>query len=419
MKGFRPYMIHHIDLNKSLVLPEFKANNAGKYLVFWWNNIGLGQCFIKPGQHISETDYDEHLINAIKPFIAFYTKTSLNSNEKWQCWIRIKKFDRWNKWMRNVLAEFTLSTIPFTVPVSVVICTHNRTAQLQRCLLAMRKLECQPEEIIVVDNDPADDSTKIVVEGFEGLRYIREPKKGLDYARNAGILNSTKSILAFTDDDVIVHRLWVYRIWETFRNPDVGAMTGLIIPLMLDTEAQFIFEKHWSFNRGYVEKIYDEKYFKSALPTGPPVWEIGAGANMAFRKSIFDKTGYFNEILDVGAAGCNGDSELWFRILSKGYSIYYNPMSVTFHEHRQDLKALRKQLFYYMRGFTTAALVQQNQLPQADYKKHRLRQFPRYYLKLLVKDFPYNRLRVTTMLAEVCGIISGLKFYSKHHRHLL
>ncbi|MEJ5961885.1 glycosyltransferase family 2 protein [Pedobacter immunditicola] len=419
MKVFLPYIIHHIELNKSLVNPKFETKGAGSYVVFWWNDIGLGQCFIDPDQHMSESDYDEHLIRAIKPFISFYSKHLLNSNEDWEGWIRLKKLDCWNEWMRKVLDKFTSITIPFTVPVSVVICTHNRAAQLQQCLLAIKKLECQPEEIIVVDNDPADDSTKVVVEGFQGLKYVREPKKGLDNARNTGIWNSTQAIIAFTDDDVIVHRLWVYRIWETFRDQKVGAMTGLVIPLTLDTEAQFIFEKHWSFNRGYIEKIYDENYFISALPTGPPVWEIGAGANMAFRKSILNKTGYFNEILDVGAAGCNGDSELWFRILAKGYSIYYNPMCIAFHEHRQELKALRKQLFYYMRGFTTAALVQQKQLPEADYKRHRLRQFPRYYLKLLVKGFPHNRLRLKTIFAEVCGIISGLRFYYKHHRDFL
>jgi len=414
MKVSLTYNIHHIDLHKSLAYPGFEDKGVGNYLVFWWKDIGLGQCFINPDQGISESDYEEHLITAIKPFIAFYSKHLLNK-EKWEDWIKYKRFDHWNEWMRKVLVKFSSDTIPLTVPVSVVICTHNRPAQLQKCLLGLKKLQCLPEEIIVVDNDPADDSTKIVVEGFEGVKYIREPRKGLDYARNSGIMNSSQAIVAFTDDDVIVHRLWIYRIWETFQNPNVGAMTGLIISLKLDTEAQFIFEKYWSFNRGYVEKIYNDHYFKSALPTGPPVWEIGAGANMAFRKSIFDNTGYFNEILDVGAAGCSGDSELWFRILASGYTIHYNPMSIAFHEHRQELKALRKQLFYYMRGFTTAALVQQKQLPEADYKKHRLRQFPRYYLRLIVKDFPNNGLRLKTIFAEVCGIISGLNFYSKHH----
>lgn len=57
MSAFLTYIIRHIDLNKSLVFPEFKTNGRGNYLVFWWNNIGLGQFFINPYQHISGGNY--------------------------------------------------------------------------------------------------------------------------------------------------------------------------------------------------------------------------------------------------------------------------------------------------------------------------------------------------------------------------
>jgi GT2 family glycosyltransferase len=191
-------------------------------------------------------------------------------------------------------------------------------------------------------------------------------------------------------------------------------VTGLIVAASLDTEAQYIFEKHWSFNRGYVDKIYDQSFYGRTLPYGPPVWEIGAGANMAFRKSIFESVGLFDELLDVGAAGCNGDSEMWFRILSKGFSIRYNPRAITYHEHRKDLKGLKKQIFYYMRGFATAALIQQAYAPAADYKKHKLKKFPAYYMRLIVKEFPRFGLRLKTLRVEILGILSGIKYYKKN-----
>ncbi len=194
-------------------------------------------------------------------------------------------------------------------------------------------------------------------------------------------------------------------------------MTGLVIAAELETEAQLIFEKHWSFNRGYIDKIYNTDFFKSTLASGPPVWEIGAGANMAFRKSVFEKTGYFDEILDAGAAGCNGDSEMWFRILSKGFTIHYNPRAVVFHEHRKDLKGLKKQIFYYMRGFTTAALIQQKQHPEAGYN-YRLRRLARYYGDLTIREFPHYRFQYKTLWAENCGFFSGLLFYHKNKNRL-
>ncbi len=413
MKTFPPYIIHHIYLNSTLTVPKLDVKEKGNYLVFWWKDIGLGQIFIEPDKPVSEKEYCDQLINAIKPTIEFYSKDEPIGNE-WEYWIRNKMPEEWNGWMEILLSKFIDLKIPVSVPVSVVICTRNRAAHLQKCLTALKALTCLPEEIVVVDNAPVDDSTKNVVEKFDGVTYVKEPRAGLDNARNTGILNSTCPIIAFTDDDVCVQSLWVYRVWETFQDPSVGAMTGLIIASALDTKAQFIFEKYWSFNRGYVDKVYDDVYFKATLPTGTPVWEIGAGANMAFRKSVFEKTRYFNELLDVGAAGCNGDSEMWFRILSKGFAIHYNPRAITYHEHRKDIKGLKKQIFYYMRGFTTAALIQQEQHPESGYIKHKLRKFPLYYRNLIIKSFPRYSLRLRTLRVEIMGILSGLKYYNKN-----
>ncbi|MEO8112245.1 MAG: glycosyltransferase family 2 protein, partial [Ginsengibacter sp.] len=215
-------------------------------------------------------------------------------------------------------------------------------------------------------------------------------------------------------DDVMVHPLWVYNVWNTFNDVNIAAMTGLVIASELNTRSQYLFEKYWSFNRGYIDKIYDSDFFESTLKAGPPVWEIGAGANMAFRKSVFKETGYFNEYLDVGTAGCNGDSEMWYRILAKGKSITYNPRAITYHEHRKDLKELKKQIFNYMRGYTVAALLQQKMSPAAGYKKEIFRRLPRYYLSLIAKGFPYKKDEFYTTFVEMKGILSGLRYYYKN-----
>jgi glycosyltransferase involved in cell wall biosynthesis len=417
MKTFPSYQIHHIYLDNTLNFPVLDVNEKGNYLVFWWKDIGLGHFFIEPNKPPDEKEYQEQLIKAIKPAIDFYTKNENIAGNGWEYWLVNKMFEAWNGWMEPLFSKFTAVKIPVSVPVSVIICTRNRAAYLQQCLIMLKALDCIPEEIVVVDNAPADDTSKTVVENFEGVKYIKEPMGGLDIARNTGILNTTLPIISFVDDDVSVHPLWAYNIWETFQNLSVAAMTGLVIAAELKTEAQLIFEKHWSFNRGYTDKIYDSDFFKSSLVNGPPVWEIGAGANMAFRKSVFEKAGHFDEILDAGAAGCNGDSEMWFRILAKGYTIYYNPRAVVFHEHRKDLKGLKKQIFYYMRGFTTAALIQQKQYPEAGYKR-RLRRLLRYYGNLTIREFPYYRFQFKTLSAEILGLLSGLLFYHKNKNHL-
>jgi GT2 family glycosyltransferase len=268
----------------------------------------------------------------------------------------------------------------------------------------------------VIDNAPQNDATREVVSEFKEVIYVREPRPGLDIARNTGAKTAKHPILAYTDDDVSVHPHWAYHIWQTFKDPKVAAMTGLVIAAELATEAQYIFEKHWSFNRGYTDKLYDTEFFRKTLRKGPPVWNIGAGANMAFRKEVFEETGYFDELLDVGAAGCNGDSEMWYRILKHGHTIHYNPRAVAFHEHRKEIAGLKKQLFYYMRGYTAAALLQQQQLRQAGYAKQIFWVLPRHYLRLLRSGFPHYSYRYRTIAAEMLGILSGLAYYIKNKR---
>jgi len=418
VKKFLPYTIHHVYLDKSNTLPEISLADKGAYLVFWWQEIALGDLYLQPGRNISKSELYQQLISAIKPAINFYTGLKGIEHTEWYDWITNRDFESWHSWMDLLLAAYENDNIPASVPVSVVICTRNRAAHLKQCLTALKKLRCTPQEIVVVDNAPEDDETEKVVQGFADVKYVKEPRPGLDFARNTGILNSTQEVVAFTDDDVRVQPNWVYHVFETFRDKKVGAMTGLIIALAIDTEAQFIFEKYWSFNRGYMDKTYDDHFFNSTLPTGPPVWEIGAGANMAFRRSAFEVTGFFDELLDVGAAGCNGDSEMWFRILHKGFNIKYNPRAITSHEHRKDITGLKKQIFYYMRGFTVAALIQQALVPEAGYKKYKLRKFPLYYRQLILKDFPKFSLRLKTLHAEVSGIMSGLKFYRENKKPL-
>jgi GT2 family glycosyltransferase len=135
---------------------------------------------------------------------------------------------------------------------------------------------------------------------------------------------------------------------------------------------------------------------------------------MAFRKSFFEKTGYFDERLDVGAAGCNGDSEMWYRILAEGGAIQYNPRAVVSHYHREALDKLQKQIFSYMRGFTAAVLIQHQRWGHRGNLKHLFLELPKYYAFLLMRGFPRYRGRFTTIFSEMKGMLSGLIFYLKN-----
>ncbi len=79
----------------------------------------------------------------------------------------------------------TMSTKPQTTAkvaeraiadMSAVVCTRDRTVQLERALDSLFKQELAPAEILVVDNAPADDSTRVLIERrFPDVRYVQEP----------------------------------------------------------------------------------------------------------------------------------------------------------------------------------------------------------------------------------------------------
>jgi GT2 family glycosyltransferase len=100
-------------------------------------------------------------------------------------------------------------------------------------------------------------------------------------------------------------------------------------------------------------------------------------------------------------------------MLMNGFTIKYNPRAIMYHEHRSDMKGLRKQIFAYMKGHTAAALLQHEQYPQSGYHRRIFRTFPKNYLKSAIKGFPLYRAKFSTTWVEIRGILSGIAFYQK------
>jgi glycosyltransferase involved in cell wall biosynthesis len=299
---------------------------------------------------------------------------------------------------------------------SVVICTRDRQDELRRCLSSLPRQSYVPREVIVVDNASRDGQTREVAEAA-GVIYVREDRPGLDIARNTGAVRATSEIVAYTDDDVLLHPRWLERMVAAFDAPQIGAVTGLVLPAELATMAQLHFETFWSFGQGYERRDHDAVGFASANGAVYPAWKVGAGASMAFRREVFDKVGWFDERLDVGQAGCSGDSEYWYRLLANGYVCRYDPASIAFHFHRRTWEGLSSQIYHYMRGHAAALMVQYERTGIAANRKRAFFGMPRWYAARLLsrvrgKKTPADRF----LKEEIMGYFSGLLFYYKAAR---
>lgn len=294
---------------------------------------------------------------------------------------------------------------------TVVICTRDRPEALANCLRTLARQTRIPDQIVVVDNASKDGRTRAAAEAA-GVDYVLEPRPGLDIARNAGARAATGDIIVYTDDDVLLHDTWLDRMVAAVAAPGIMAVTGLVLPAEMATPAQILFEREWGFGRGYAPKDFGPEFFARHAAYGCPAWQIGAGASMAFRRECFRDVGWFDERLDVGAAGCSGDSEYWHRILSNGHTIRYEPTAIAFHVHRRDMEGLRKQIFAYMRGHAAALMVQYERTRHRGELRRALLLTPAYYARRAASRLLRGeRPRDAMLWVEIRGFVSGLWFY--------
>jgi O-antigen biosynthesis protein len=240
---------------------------------------------------------------------------------------------------------------------SVIVCTRERPQELSRCLRSVMSQQVDfPFEVIVVDNAPVTALTQQLVSDFgDSVRYVVEPRKGLDFARNRGIAQSAAPVVVFLDDDAVADPTWLAQIVEPFGDDAVGCVTGLNKPSEMETRAQELFEKHQGLGRGEQPRVFDRDWGKPYFPLGSGI--VGAGCNSAFRRDALMAIGSFEESLDVGTPSRGGgDLYAFYRIIRAGYKIAYQPTAVIHHRHRRSMRELRKTMFDYGAGHSAYQL---------------------------------------------------------------
>jgi len=318
----------------------------------------------------------------------------------------------------SIREELVTTANPMEFPsLTVAICTKDRPDNLARCLKSILKLqnpssERSPRfEVLVVDNAPSNEQTKEIVASLPTVCYVREPKPGLDFARNRALQEARSEIIAFIDDDVVVDRIWLDGLKEAWReNPDAAAFTGLVLPYELNTEAQILFEQGGGFRRGFEKIRYGQIFLGNPLyPCGSGIF--GAGCNMAFCREIILKLGGFDEALDTGAPlPGGGDLDIFYRTIRAGYSLVYEPQYLVFHQHRREKKKLRHQYWTWGLGFMAfVSKSYQSDPPQRSQLRSLVLWFFKYQLRQLKERLKGKHpLPVPMLLSELWGGIVGI-----------
>lgn len=273
-------------------------------------------------------------------------------------------------------------TAPNTTPpkASVIVCTYNRCASLAETLqaLAAQDFDTARWELLVVDNNSRDE-TRGCVENFReqhpqlDCRYLFQPAQGLSHARNMGIAAARGELLVFTDDDVLPESDWLTRACALMDNSTCTAFGGYVAPIWEHQPPAWLTERF----HGFIAIRMDTR--------GP--FELGEhdelpfGANMGFRREVFEQLGMFDTALgrkgNVLAGGEEWD--LFRRIQASGGRIIYAP-DIRVH-HKVEAFRLRKAYFrrWRFQGSRNEAL--SSPLPEAN----RLFGVPRYLIMQLLR----------------------------------
>jgi glucosyl-dolichyl phosphate glucuronosyltransferase len=216
--------------------------------------------------------------------------------------------------------------------ITVIVCTYNRCKILTKALESVAISVLPPSfewEVLVVDNNSTD-QTHVVVEGFiqrypGRFRYVFEPRQGVSYARNAGIRESRGDVLAFMDDDVTVGRWWLRNLTASLDRGNFAGAGGRIVPVWKSQPPRWL-----PITRPHALA----PFVSFDLGSAPgPLNEPPFGANMAFRKEVFEKYGGFRT--DLGRCGdnlmSNEDTEFGHRLLAAGERLRYESWAVMYH----------------------------------------------------------------------------------------
>jgi glycosyltransferase involved in cell wall biosynthesis len=185
------------------------------------------------------------------------------------------------------------------------------------------------------------------------VQYVCEPRPGLDFARNRALEEAQTAYVAFLDDDVVVDGAWLAGLEEALaEQPDAAIVTGLVLPLELETEAQILFELRGGFRRGFRKLRYEDADHPGSplYPCGAGIF--GAGCNMVVDRQALQSLGGFDEALDTGPPlPGGGDLDIFYRVIRSGRPLAYEPRMLVFHEHRREYDALRRQYRSWGAGF--------------------------------------------------------------------
>lgn len=204
---------------------------------------------------------------------------------------------------------------------SVVVSTYtlSRWQILQEGISALRDQTHRPHEIlVVVDHQAAVLERAAELPDTVALASTEAP--GLAGCRNTGTRAATGSVVAFIDDDAVPAPDWLERLAQPYEEDAVVAVGGGVIPdWAVSQPAWFPPEFNWVVGCSY-----------RGLPEATAPVRNLIGANMSFRREVFDRLEFFSGLGHANGRPLGGEeTDFCIRLAEAfpGRQIIYEPQA--------------------------------------------------------------------------------------------
>ncbi len=242
--------------------------------------------------------------------------------------------------------------------LSVVVCTLNGAAGIDRCIRALAAQTIRSQLEIIVSDDGSTDDTSEVARAHGAIVVRHRTNRGVSAARNSGVHVASAPILAFIDDDCEPEPQWAEELVVSYGH-QVVAVGG---PLLVSGTKNFMLgyltrhnplepeelELTKSDKLPYRLYLYLRRQWKPSGPRGAREVFSFASANMSVRRQAFLDIGGFDERFRFGSE----DEDLCRRLrrrLPTGRMVFV-PRARVRHHFKTSLRDTLRRRRAYGRG---------------------------------------------------------------------
>lgn len=241
-----------------------------------------------------------------------------------------------------------------TAPVTVIVPAYNEAGTLADTIRSLQIQTARPQEIIVVD-DCSTDGTGDLARAL-GVTVVR-PLRNTGSKAGAQTVALDRVSTPFTlaiDADTVLAPDAIERLLQAFRDPDVAAACGFVLPRRVRTL--------WERGR-YIEYLFAFTFYKQVQEYyGKPL--IASGCFSLYRTEVLRKQGGWSNRTMAE------DMDLTWTFYQQGYRVRFVPEAVCYPLEPHNFHFLSRQLKRWSHGFVQNVKLHWRNLLQVPFLRH-------------------------------------------------